>query len=230
MSWGSIVNYHLVQPGLFGSIKQMQILKLDSNSRIASIRAAGVLRSGGVILYPTDTLYGLGADAFSDAAVDKIYEIKARDTNKPMHAVCADLAMVEQYAEVNDIARMLVQKFLPGALTLVLQKKAGIDHGIGRNMKTIGIRIPDSLFCLEIARTFGKPFTATSANLADHSTGLAVDEILGQLGRNAGLIDLVVDAGVLPLRAPSTVVDVSTGVMQILRIGAISKSELDSLS
>lgn len=208
----------------------METVQLVGNEGLVSIKAAGVLRSGGVILYPTDTLYGLGASAFSDEAVDRVYEIKGRDANKAMHAVFADMQMVEEYAEVNDLARKLAEKFLPGALTLVLKKKAGTG-GIARNMQTIGVRIPDNSFCLEVARSLGKPFTATSANVAGGSTGLKVDEILKQLGRSAHMIDLVVDAGELPLRAASTVVDVSAGVLNVLRVGAVQKSELeDALS
>lgn len=207
----------------------MEILEIarEGNEGLATIKAAGVLRSGGVILYPTDTLYGLGADAFSDGAVDRVYEIKGRDAAKAMHAVFANMQMVEEYAEVNDLARKLAEKFLPGALTLVLKKKPGVEGGIARGMKTIGVRIPDNSFCIEVARTLGKPFTATSANIAGLSTRLKVDEILVQLDSNAHKIDLVVDSGELPLRSPSTVVDVSAGVLNILRVGAIPRAELE---
>jgi len=206
----------------------MEVIQLAGNEGMATIKAASALRRGGVILYPTDTLYGLGADAFSDEAVDRVYAIKGRDFQKPMHAVFSDLQMIEEYAEVNHIARKLAEKFLPGALTLVLKKKAGVEGGIARNMETIGVRIPDNAFCIETARAFGKPFTATSANVASHSTGRTVEEILHQLGREAQKIDLVVTSGLLPQRSPSTVVDVSHGEMNILRIGAMSKSLLES--
>jgi L-threonylcarbamoyladenylate synthase len=207
----------------------MEILKLSGNEGIASIRAAGVLRSGGVILYPTDTLYGLGADAFSDEAVDKIYAIKGRDMRKPTHAMCADMHMVEEYAEVNDTARKLAEKFLPGALTLVLKKKSNVTGGIGRNMQTIGVRIPDNSFCIELARSLGKPFTATSANLADAAVGFSVEEILIQLGPAGKKIDLVIDAGMLPMRPPSTVVSLVSGAVDFLRIGAIPRSEIENV-
>lgn len=130
----------------------------------APARAAQILASGGVILYPTDTLYGLGADALSDEAVAKIKRIKGRNEQKPIHAVVADMAMAERYAGVNNVARSLAQKFLPGPLTLILKKKEGIETGIARDMSTFGIRIPDNVFCLDLAREFGKPFTTTSAN------------------------------------------------------------------
>ncbi len=189
-------------------------------------RAQVTGRAGGAVLYPTDTLYGLGADAFSDEAVARIYAIKGRDERKPIHAIVADLAMAETYAEVNDRARKLAEKFLPGPLTLILKKKPEFTSGIGTGMTTIGIRIPDNAFCLTLARTFGKPFTTTSANLAGAEPLRSVPDILDQLGEKAAAIDLAIDAGVLLESKPSTVVDVSTGDMKILREGAIPTSAM----
>ena len=206
----------------------MKRIQLASNEGLASIKAAGTLRAGGVILYPTDTLYGLGADAFSDEAVDKVYAIKGREAGKAMHAIFSDIAMVEEYAELNDTARKLAEKFLPGALTLVLKKKSDVIGGIARKMETIGVRIPDNFFCIETARALGKPFTATSANLAQNPVLLTVEEILSQLGSAQKGIDLVIDAGMLPLRPPSTVVSLITGVPMFIRIGAISKAEIEN--
>ncbi|OGG73087.1 threonylcarbamoyl-AMP synthase [Candidatus Kaiserbacteria bacterium RIFCSPLOWO2_01_FULL_53_17] len=193
-------------------------------------RAADILRSGGVILYPTDTLYGLGADALSDTAVKKVRQIKGRDEGKPIHAIVADLAMAVEYAEVNDVARKLATKFLPGPLTLILKKKAGIKTGIAKGINTFGIRIPDNRFCLDLAQEFRKPFTTTSANLAGTKPERSVEKILTQLGERAELIDLVIDAGDPPAgggeRLPSTVVDVSEGELKILREGTIVQGVL----
>ncbi len=206
----------------------MQVFQLIDNIGVCSIHAAAALRKGGVILYPTDTLYGLGADAFSDAAVEKVYVIKGRDSQKPMHAIFADLEMVKEYAEMNDIARKLAERFLPGPLTLVLKKKIGIDTGIGRGIETIGVRIPGNAFCVDVARSFGKPFTATSANLAGFNTEHSIEKILEQLGNQAKDIAIAIDAGILPPKLPSTVVNVSTGHSVILRQGAISAIDIEN--
>jgi L-threonylcarbamoyladenylate synthase len=206
----------------------MKVLRLAEGEGNAVMRAAHALRLGGVILYPTDTLYGLGADAFSDEAVDRVYEIKGRDQRKPMHALCADMSMVEEYAEVNELAQRLAAKFLPGALTLVLKKKPHIEGGIARGIDTIGVRIPDNSFCLDLARSFGKPFTATSANIANQTTGLTVEKILEQIAERTSLIDVAIDAGELPMRPPSTVVDVSNDVIRVLRVGAIPAHEVQA--
>ena len=181
------------------------------------------------MLYPTDTLYGLGADALSDTAIAKIYTIKERDTGKPMHAIVADVAMAERYAEVDDRARTLAEKFLPGPLTLILEKKPSVATGIGRGMDTIGIRIPDDAFCRALARVFDAPITTTSANKSGLSTARRVDKILEQLGERAQKIDLIIDAGELSESKPSTIVDLTGPKPLILREGAISSSEILAL-
>ena len=204
----------------------MDIMHIDKGLGECVLRASGVLRRGGVIIYPTDTLYGLGADAFSDEAVAKIYAIKGRDEGKPMHAVFADMAMVEEYAEINDAARKLAEKFLPGALTLVLKKKPQFNTGIVKGIESIGIRIPDNEFCLELAKTFGKPYTATSANKSGEIPETSIEKIQTQLGDSLQLVDMAIDASIFPMRKPTTVVNVMTDAPVILREGAISSDEI----
>ncbi len=192
-------------------------------------RAAALLASGGVILYPTDTLYGLGADALSDEAVAKIYAIKGRDEKKPMHAIVADVAMAARYGEMNPLAQKLAEHFLPGPLTLILKKYEESNTGIARDIDTFGIRIPDNDFCSALAQAFDRPFTTTSANVSGAIPARTIDEIVMQFGAEASLIDLAIDAGVLPSRTPSTIVDASDGTAKILREGAISVSDIDSV-
>jgi L-threonylcarbamoyladenylate synthase len=210
----------------------VEILKLSQLGLEAAARsAASAMRSGGIILYPTDTLYGLGVNAFSDAAVDALYALKGRDTKKPIHAVFADSAMVERYAHIDERARLLIKNFLPGPLTLVLPKKESVEGGIARGMGTVGIRIPKNDFCLALAREFGVPYTATSANKANEPTMASVDDILKNIGAAAKDLALVIDAGELSsagaLPQPSTVVDLSGGEMRILRSGVLSTSEIE---
>ena len=202
----------------------METINLSEGIGKSAIRAAGVLRQGGVVVYPTDTLYGLGVDAFSDEAVDKLYAIKGREPGKPTHCIVSDLAMAEEYAEVNDAARKLAEKFLPGALTLILAKKPSLATGIGRGMDSIGIRIPNNEFCLEFARTLGKPITTPSANKAGVEPTTVPATILAQLGEEN--IDLFVDDGTLPPRQPSTIVNLVSGSLSILREGAVPSAEI----
>lgn len=208
----------------------MRILQLHiENAATVLEEALQVLRSGGVILYPTDTLYGLGADALSDEAVDKVYAVKAREKGKPVYAILSDVSEAEKYAEIGDRARALAERFLPGPLALVLKKREGIDTGIARGIDTFGIRIPKHGFCTALARAFQKPFTTTSANSAGKLPERSVVEILEQLGDGASYIDLVIDAGPVKDTTPSTIVDVSSGALEIIREGAIPASKVLSV-
>ena len=206
----------------------METVRLVDVATVA-LKASSVVRRGGVILYPTDTLYGLGADALSDAAVDKVYAIKGREPGKPMHCIVADLAMAAGYADVNDAAFRLAERFLPGPLTLILAKKTGIATGIARGIDTIGFRVPDNAFCIELARSFGSPITTPSANPAGAEPQLAVERILAQFGDAASGIDLAIDAGPAPLAKPSTIVNLLSGHPSILREGAIPAADILAL-
>lgn len=205
----------------------METIRLTPKTMDSAVRnAARVLENGGVILYPTDTLYGLGADALSGDAVQKVRSIKGRAERKPIHAIFPDIETAEEYAEINDDARLLAKRYFPGPLTLVLKKRKEIATGIARGIETIGVRIPDNEFCLRLVREFGRPFTTTSANKSGKKAEPTVEKILKQLGAAAGMIDLAIDAGELPKREPSSVVDVSGERPIILREGAISAGEL----
>ena len=177
-------------------------------------------------MYPTDTLYGFGADAFSDEAVAKVYDIKSRDERKPIHCVVDTMEMAAKYGIINATALRLATEFLPGPLTIVVEKSDKRNSGIARDMKTIGFRIPKHDFCIALARAFGKPYTTTSANISGEKSELSSEKILSQLGDIASCIDLVIDAGELSEKRPSTVVGVSDEDIAILREGAIPASKI----
>lgn len=187
----------------------------------AAAEAAAALRAGGVVLYPTDTLYGLGADARSDDAVAKVYEIKGRREDKPMHAIVSDMKMAQRYGDVSPYVRSLAETLPKGKVSFVVPKQTGLDTGIARAIDTFGFRIPDHDFCAALTRAFDGPITATSANMSGATDSRDVEAILAQLGERADLIDLVVDAGVLPPSAPSTVVDCTGDTPIVLREGAV---------
>jgi L-threonylcarbamoyladenylate synthase len=207
-----------------------RILLSEVGVAAAAETAAAILSAGGVVLFPTDTLYGLGTDALSDAAVAKIYAIKGRNEGKPIHAIVESLAMAERFAHVDANARMLAQKLPQGKVTFILKKK-DIDAGIAKGLATFGFRIPDSELCIAMAKAFGGPITATSANRSGAAPLMSVDAILAQLGEGASDIDLVIDAGELPKSEPSTVVDLSMDTTQdegpvILREAAVSAADV----
>ncbi|HEY4522192.1 MAG TPA: L-threonylcarbamoyladenylate synthase [Candidatus Paceibacterota bacterium] len=202
----------------------METVRLnDTNVQEIAAKAADVLRAGGVVLYPTDTLYGLGADALSNDAVARIVEIKGRDDRKPIHAIVADLDMAAEYADVTTDARLLVQEF-GGKVTVIFKKRGGIDTGIAKGIETFGIRVPENGFCIAMCQDFGGPITATSANRAGETPLRSAPAILDQLGHTIE-VNLVVDGGELPETQPSTVIDLS-GSPVILRESAVSAADI----
>ena len=175
-----------------------------------------------IILYPTDTLYGLGVDATNPEMVQKLNTLKGRGSEKHLSIAVADTAMLEKYAEITPLAERLIEKFLPGKLTLILNVR---DPGFGHIAYegTIGVRIPNQEQVLELIREFGKPITATSANVSGMTPERTPESILKQFGEKAGMITKVIDIGELPPSEPSTVVDARGEKPVIIREGAISK-------
>jgi L-threonylcarbamoyladenylate synthase len=206
----------------------MKILQLKEAGVEECVRAAKeVLAGGGVIIYPTDTLYGLGADAFSTAGFEKVCMIKGRDERRPIHAIFANLASVQDYAVVTPMGEKLARAFLPGPLTLVFEKKPHLTTGIAHNIPSVGVRIPNNRFCLSLAQEFGKPFTTTSANVSHEGPLPTIAGIVSQLGDTASFVDLAIDAGPLSTDMRSTVVDARADVPFIFREGAISAEEIN---
>ena len=214
----------------------------------AAKRAAAVLRAGGIVLYPTDTLYGLGVDALSDEAVAKIFAVKGRNEGKPVHALVSDLVMAKQYGEVSDTTRALAERLPRGQVTFVVKKSAQgqsasggkeVETGTGilRGTGTFGFRIPDNAFCIAMLHAFGGPITATSANRAGEVPPRSVDAIMAQLEEHSNVlqnvgtwnIDLIVDAGELPPRKSSSVVEISGDCVSVLRESAVPRAEIEAV-
>ncbi len=203
-----------------------RITLTSENVHDAAQKAADVLRAGGVVIYPTDTLYGLGADALSDEAVAKIFKVKGRDEGKPVHSIVGDIDMAARYTDVSGFARILNDKLPRGLVTFITNKKEGLDRGISKRIETFGFRIPQHEFCSSMIRAFGGPITATSANRAGAEPMRLVDDILSQLGSGADYVDLVIDAGELPVREPSTVIDLTHDHPLILREAAVPAADV----
>lgn len=187
-----------------------------------AVRAAEVLRSGGVVLFPTDTLYCLGADALSDAAVEVVRAIKGRDTKKPIHALVSGAEMAGEYGMLTETAAVLLAKAPLGKVSLVVDKRPGFETGIMRGLDTFGFRIPDHPLCLGMLEAFGSPITATSANVSNRGVPTqGLGAILAQLGPAVSLIDLAIDGGPSVQALPSTVIDARSAELRIVRPGAV---------
>ena len=173
-----------------------------------------------IILYPTDTIYGLGVDATDPTAIRALKELKGRPEDKHISIAVSDVAMMQEYAEVTPLAKKLIKAFLPGKLTIVL-KPRNLPVELGVESGEIGIRIPNHPAPLALIRELGKPIPATSANVSGMPSLPAVSDILKQFGGKASLITRVINGGILPPSEPSTVVDARGVGPVIIREGAI---------
>jgi L-threonylcarbamoyladenylate synthase len=185
-----------------------------------------ILKEGGVVAFPTDTVYGLGACINLPQAVARVYEVKGRAKNIPLPLLLADKSQIEEVAEVvPPLARLLAEKFLPGGLTMVLFKSKAVPDTVTSGGKTVAIRIPAHPVPLALARGVGTPIVGTSANLSGQPSALTAEEVYAQLD---GRVDLIIDGGRRPGGRESTIVDLTGKTPRVLREGAISREELKS--
>lgn len=181
------------------------------------------LQNGALLVYPTDTVYGLGADPFNEAAVKKLYIAKNRPFDMPLSVAVADINMAEKIAVLDDVARRLIEKFLPGPLTLIIKKKPNVPDITTAMSDKVGIRIPDHPLALRIIREFG-PLVATSANLHSHPDAAEMKSAMNDLDDSVGTY---IDCGPCQLGKPSTIVWMMNGEIEIVRQGAISREAIE---
>jgi L-threonylcarbamoyladenylate synthase len=197
-------------------------MKIISNNISAINVAVDILRNGGLVIYPTETVYGIGADATNQNAINKLSVYKNRPFGKPYSIAVTDIKMTEKYVSLNKTARDLYKKFLPGPLTVVSQGLHVLAKGVESEDGTLGVRIPDYKLVTDIVKQLRKPITATSANAAYKKRPYNVKDILNNIGhKQKELIDLIIDVGELPKNEPSTVVDTSLDNSIVLRQGNI---------
>jgi L-threonylcarbamoyladenylate synthase len=183
-----------------------------------------ILKRGGIVAFPTDTVYGLGASISLPQAVERVYQIKRRPRSMPLPILLADKSQIgEVVGPVPPIARLLADRFLPGALTMVLYKESKAVPDIVTGGKTVAIRIPAHPVPIALIKGLGAPIVGTSANLSGKPSALTAAEVYAQLGDK---VDLIIDGGRCPGGKESTVVDLTGETPLILREGAISREEL----
>jgi L-threonylcarbamoyladenylate synthase len=191
-------------------------------------RAIEILKNGGIVAFPTDTVYGLGGDVFNVQAVERIYQLKQRSRHLPLPVLLADLAqLADIVASVPEIARYFMKRFWPGGLTLVLPKKDTLPDIITAGSNKVAVRIPDHAVPVSLIRGLGAPIIGTSANISDKPSPVTADEVDQQLGSQ---VDLIIDMGRCPGGLESTVVDVTDEIPVILRRGVISEEEIKKIS
>ena len=192
-------------------------------------RAVEILRNGGVIALPTDTLYGVSANALDADAASKVFGVKGREERSPLPIFVSSSGDLYKYGrDVPEAAVRLAEAFWPGKLTVVVGKSDQIPDVVSGGLDTVGLRVPDHPAPREIVAQLGAPITATSANVSGKPALTAAKDVLAELGSR---LDLVLDGGILAPSLPSTVIDVTTIPPKILREGALSATDIqDALS
>lgn len=190
-------------------------------------QAATSLANGEIIAIPTETVYGLAADARCDDAVRKIFEAKGRPSDNPLIVHIGDVSQVDELVTtVSADARLLMEHFWPGPLTVILPNAAHVSELVTAGLSTIGLRIPDHYLTTELLRKSGIPLAAPSANLSGKPSPTSVEHVCHDM---AGRIDGILSGGVTNLGLESTVIDMTTPVPVILRPGCITKAEIETI-
>lgn len=207
----------------------VRIVKIDSDRpREETIKeAAKIIKDGGLVAFPTETVYGLGTDALNEEAVRRIFKVKGRSFNKALSILIGRKEDLRQYVqEIPKSAQVLIERFWPGPLTLILRASLLIPDIIKGENDTIGIRMPDCKTALEIVKTSGVPLACPSANLSGRSSPTKVEEVIKDLGEK---IDLILDGGETKIGVESTVLDLTTSSPTILREGAFKREEIEEV-
>jgi len=192
----------------------MKIIKINPQipEKTGIRQVIQVLENEGIIVYPTDTIYGIGANIYSESAIRKVYSLKNRDFNKPLSVCLSEIGDIEKIAYL-DWGKDIIEKILPGPYTILLKKKEHISPLLTAGSDKIGIRIPKNNICRQITRKF--PITSTSANLSGETVPKSVEEVITQLG---DFVDIIIDGG--PTEGiPSTVIDWTVHPPKVLRKG-----------
>lgn len=210
----------------------MKVLEIKERTVLpgAIYEAVSVLREGGAVVFPTDTLYALGVDATSKEAVKRLFQIKNRPASRPVPIFVKDIAMAKRYAYVDYGKDKILEKLWPGAVTVVLYKKTLLPDLLTAGGNTVGVRVPDHEIPRLLVKALNSPITATSANISDKAPSGKIAEIMRQFRERDIQPDLVLDMGDLPQgRVASTVIDLSKEIPKVLRTGPVSKEELHAL-
>ena len=192
------------------------------------VRAAHALRSGSLVAFPTETVYGLGADASDAKAVERIYQVKGRPKDHPLIVHVANMQAIEDWVEdVPDFAISLARDFWPGPMTLILKRSALAEDFITGGQETVGLRVPNHPIALALLHEFqklgGKGIAAPSANRFGHVSPTSADAVISELAKYLTSVDLILDGGLSLVGVESTIIDCTSELPKILRPGAITE-------
>lgn len=203
----------------------MRVIRIFGTDRKAAlIEAAGEIKAGGIVAFPTETFYGLGVIYSDMEALTRLFELKRRPKDKPVPLIIADESVLEVIASTPDkTARKIFERFWPGPLTVLLAAKPGLPDLITGGSGKVAVRVPGRSFALDLTTHVGYPLTATSANISGMPAAEGPADVTGYFGDN---ISLLIDGGRAPGGRPSTIIDMSQGGISLVRPGAVPYEEI----
>lgn len=203
--------------------KYLDLRKKNNYNKIKKI--ALMARDGGIVVFPTETVYGIGTNALNEEAVKKIYDIKKRPLSKPISLLVSDIDMIEKVTkDITDLEYALIENFFPGPLTIILNKTDIVPEIVTAGANTVGIRMPANEIALKLIEYAGVPIATPSANISGEPSGTELNNIMKEFGES---VDYYIDGGKSKIGLASTIVQVIEGVPNILREGYISKEQIE---
>lgn len=188
---------------------------------------AKIIKEGGIVIFPTETVYGIGTNGLDKEAIKKLYEVKQRPLNKPISLLVSNIEMVNQVAKnISKLEYKIMQNFFPGPLTIILEKKDIVPDILTANTNTVGIRMPSGEIARKLIEYAGVPIATPSANISGKPSGTNIKDIQKDF---EGKVDYFIDNGESKLGIPSTIVRVINNEVHILRHGSISKEEINNI-
>lgn len=204
---------------MYIDLKEKDFTKLEEPAQI--------IKNGGIVVFPTETVYGIGANALNAEAVKKIYEIKKRPLSKPITLLVNSIDMIERVAkDITPFEYAIIKKFFPGPLTIILQKKDVIPDIVTSGGRTVGIRMPANEIALELINRAGVPLATPSANISDKPSKTNIKDVMSDFPEG---VDCFIDGGKSKIGVASTIVQVIDGVPHILRQGTITEEQINKL-
>ena len=186
-----------------------------------------IAKNRGIVVFPTETVYGIGTNGLDKEAVERLYKIKERPLNKPISLLVSDFEMIEKVAkDISETEYKIMKKFFPGPLTIILNKKDIVPDIVTSGGSTVGIRMPEEEITRKLIEYAGVPIAAPSANISGKPSGIDLQEIIKEFGDK---VDYYIDGGKSKIGIGSTIVKVENNTIKILREGSISKEEIEDL-
>lgn len=188
-------------------------------------RPSQIIKQGGIVVFPTETVYGIGTNGLNEASIKRLYEVKKRPLNKPISLLVSNIEMIEMVAkDITEIEYKIIKNFFPGPLTIILKKKDIVPNILTANTDTVGIRMPEGEIARKLVEYANVPIATPSANISGKPAGTNIENVIKDFGNN---VDYYIDGGKSKIGVASTIVKVEDGKIKILRKGIVTKEQIE---